>query len=182
MIDFFRKTNNIWFFGAFIFVLYSSTRTIKPTGVIDHFKVGDVVHSMLNPEQFSKIHGNNWVLMDGRPLSETSDDLRKYYGFSSVPDARGIFVRAMNSKNPTVGNDPDRDRVVGSVQDQMLLSHSHTWIGFIEKFSGGGNTGEGGDGGNYPKVQRTTEPFGGVENRPRNVSLYLYIKINEEPR
>lgn len=171
------KSNNIWLFGAVIFLLHSSS-TIKNNGIIDHFKIGDVIYSILEPKQFTDLHGSGWVLMDGRELKET-DDLRRYYGAQLLfqrllPNGRGAFIRSMNYDK--AGYDKDPNRAVGSLQWDELKQHTHTYVAgtrdYTTQYTGGDkyliNPGE--------KVSSAT---GGAETRPVNIAMYTYIKIND---
>ncbi len=165
--------------------------------------VGDVKYSVLDPAQFAAVNGDCWVPFDGRPLA-SSAQLRQITGWSSLPDAGGIFLRTQEFENS-----PDRDpgrtssSAVATVQEGELKSHNHT-------VNDPGHT----HGTNYPLGHPpsaivflpTTGPAGytvmvpnlnlfefnisnattgitiaaagGTETRPVNMNLWVYIRIN----
>lgn len=183
---------NLSFFGAFLFILYGATNRPQVAGVIDNYKVGDVVYSILEPDDFIRLHGGRdrhgntmWRALDGEVLRET-DDLRKLFSSQlknkvSLPDSRGVFIRCMNNGQERANGDPDGDRAIGSYQRDDFKSHTHPWVAELEGFAGGGVLGEDGDGrsGSGKTSPRVTGSFGGAETRPRNVTLYIYIKVTE---
>ena len=89
--------------------------------------VGDIKQSILNPTQFAAANGSCWVPMDGRALAPT-DKYRQITGFTSLPDAGGLFFRGQEFDNSPTTSDPDRTTAtaVGTFQDQAILSHTHT--------------------------------------------------------
>lgn len=89
--------------------------------------IGDIKHSILNPTQFAAANGSCWVPMDGRALAPT-DKYRQITGFTSLPDAGGLFFRGQEFDNSPTTSDPDRTTAtaVGTFQDQAMLSHTHT--------------------------------------------------------
>jgi hypothetical protein len=192
--NYLRPTANLSLFGAFLFMLYGASYRPQTTaaGIVDHFKVGDVVYSLLAPADFIRLHGNRdrygntiWRLLDGETLRET-DDLRKSFSsqlrnFVSVPDARGVFIRCMNLDQDTFNGDEGGNRVIGSYQRDDIKSHTHPWTAELERFGGGNNLGEDGDGTSGLNLisPRVTGSFGGRETRPRNITLYAYIKVTE---
>jgi hypothetical protein len=165
------------FFALTFFLI--STKLPSTGGVIDHFKIGDVIYSVLNAEQFRKIHGNGWHLLDGADIK--NEQLQKFYPSQLIsgqylPNANGQFVRSMNGGvSATEGADPVKGRIVGSSQNQDLIAHAHTFS------AGGGSSGPRNaisiD--TNPSTTITTTTFGGTETRPTNIALYMYIKIND---
>ncbi|MEQ8707192.1 MAG: hypothetical protein RIC19_24885 [Phaeodactylibacter sp.] len=84
--------------------------------------VGDIKHSILNPTDFAEENGDCWVPMDGRAIPGTK--LADTYGWSSVPDMSGLFVRATEYNE---GNDPGRVAMSApSVQADEFKEHQHT--------------------------------------------------------
>lgn len=163
--------------------------------------VGDVKYSILNPAKFAEVNGDCWVPMDGRPLTST-DALSQLAGISSLPNAGGLFVRAQDFGNSD--NDPGRDvnSAIATVQTDEIKSHDHTmdqggdhnhehrlvWEAFTgnpQRYPGlmvgyqppgtvTGNTPL-----NDPGVHtHTINPTGGTETRPKNINLWVYIRIN----
>jgi len=83
--------------------------------------VGDIKHSILNPTEFAEENGDCWVPMDGRNIPGTK--LADTYGWSSVPDMSGLFVRATEYND---GNDPGRSPMAAaSLQGDEIKEHSH---------------------------------------------------------
>lgn len=74
--------------------------------------VGSVVHSMLTEAQFQAIKGSGWVLMDGRDV--TGSSYAGLVGNNTLPDARGLFLRAKNNLRLDGKQNPDGDLVLGT--------------------------------------------------------------------
>ena len=85
--------------------------------------LGDVKHSILNPEQFAQVNGACWVPMDARPL-QTSDKLRQIVGISSLPQVGGLFIRT-NDYNMSDRRDPGRNTTSVNLQADLMASHNH---------------------------------------------------------
>lgn len=88
----------------------------------EHEGLGNVMYSMLPPEQFQKQNGDGWVLMDCRNIERSG-----LHGFlqdegltgmlmngNQLPDARGVFIRNMGYQD-TLSND-NQNRKMGSFQ------------------------------------------------------------------
>lgn len=174
----FKNSALLLFLGIFGFVNIQTQPNASNTGgIIDHFRIGDVVYSVLKPDQFAKLHGAGWVPLDSRDIF--GSQLQQFYPSQlingrNLPEGRGVFIRTMNSQDKA-GADPDKNRTVGSFQDDELKSHSHVMTH---------GAGAGGKGGAIAlTMQREwaygTDPVGGVETRPKNIALYVYIKIND---
>lgn len=188
----FSGTSNVLFFGVFIFTLFTFAKP-NNVGVIDHYKVGDVVYSVLKPDEFMQLHGSSWTLMDGRAIDQQFD-LRRMFGWTNVPDARGLFLRSMNLGRDKATGDAGADnlnnRVVGSYQDDILKLHSHLQdenynvaLRLFQNSDPYGTIRDSDRSTNEPVLlgdNKKIVPFGGAETRPRNIALYTYIKINEQ--
>jgi len=84
--------------------------------------VGDIKYSILNPTDFAMENGDCWVPMDGRDIAVDSK-LSQAYGWSSVPDMSGMFVRATEYND---GRDPGRPAMSApTVQDDENKEHDH---------------------------------------------------------
>lgn len=166
--------------------------------------VGDVKYSVLNPTEFAIRNGDCWVPMDGSPLA-VGDSLRVIKGWSNLPDAGGLFLRAQEfSGSPN--NDPDRTSAstIAMIQQDDFKSHNHTTqsagdhthtvsLGVDPDDSGGGGaadewtldndpikditTGNGSVSTNGAHTHTITNT-GGTETRPKNLNLWVYIRIN----
>jgi hypothetical protein len=152
--------------------------------------LGDVKYSILSPDKFKKVNGDGWILADGRKI--TGSKLQKFAAINNAPDARGMFLRGMNYDRQDDLIDPffkehHRVRVAGEYQGDIVGPHNHGW------------TGRDGNGYPYRSEQRWTNPADdpthenhypvvsknnystagvGTETRPKNIALYVYVKIN----
>jgi len=167
--------------------------------------VGDVKHSILDPDQFAAVNGDCWVPMDGREM-DPDDELRQITGLTHVPQGGGMFLRAQDFENSN--NDPDREHTtdIATVQEDDIKSHNHemeeagnhshdlpniAWKHF--------RSFEGKDGPDSPlkhtntsssdeiwlneteQAGAHTHPIlstGGDETRPKNLNFWIYIRIN----
>ncbi len=162
--------------------------------------VGDVKYSILNPTQFAQANGACWVPMDGRALA-VSDQLRTQFGFTNVPDAGGLFLRAQEfSGSPD--RDPSRDSnsPIGAFQDQAVQTHNHNVTdpghahSFNDSYRQTGGTSYNIAGGERFSSDNLTSSSdntasnttgvsipstgNGPETRPKNINLWAYIRIN----
>jgi len=168
----------------FAFLLFVSANQLFAQSTI-----GDVRYSILKPEIFTDMNPD-WVLMDGGK-SRQSDSLFKIsklhlqYHVDTLPDARGVFLRGMNMMRDVSQGDPSGDSDVGRYQPDLVGSHKHATSALVG-FAGGWaavNFSQGGPG--NPIAANTTAhtPItivanAGEETRPRNITVYTYIKIN----
>lgn len=161
--------------------------------------LGDVKHSILNPTQFASVNGACWVPMDGRSIVGSA--LATLTSMTNVPDAGGLFVRNQEFSG---GADQDPDRTsaspIATYQDQAVISHNHgvNDPGHTHSYSDTRQNGDAGDkcgcaGQSAPAsastisdsettASRTTgisiQNAGGSETRPKNMNLWVYIRIN----
>ena len=144
--------------------------------------VGTIITSMLNFDTFTYYANDirsllwnplksKWAPADGRNIegSQYSKAIKR----KTLPDLRGMFIRGLNSFDPNEQSasqvDPE-NRSVGNKQDATVFSYngaegSHSPKGDAVWFSG--NTG-------FSKLHNHTN----IENRPVNIAIYYYIKIN----
>lgn len=160
--------------------------------------LGDVKHSILNPTQFASVNGACWVPMDGRSIAGSA--LATLTGMANVPDAGGLFVRNQEFSGGA-NQDPDRTSAspIATYQDQAVISHNHgvNDPGHGHSFNdirhgGGGDkcncAGSGGTASDGTTTQAnntvnvttgiTIQNAGGSETRPKNMNLWVYIRIN----
>jgi len=157
--------------------------------------IGSVEISLLSPEQFVLQVGDpeifdpvvsKWAPADGRDV--TGSAFSAVTSDFAVPDMRGMFLRGLNSGRSDGLEDPDgRSRSAGDSQIDVFQGHSHRYeIGLPgADYLGGPFAGVfGTDQLTSFRIQEpaTMSQFGtvrfGLETRPRNVSVYHYIKIN----
>lgn len=137
-------------------------------------QIGDVKYSVLNEIKFREVNGDGWILMKQQDISNTT--LCRETGYCTLSDARGVFIRGMNSDRERDTGDPEGNRPVGEYQSDMLQKHDHGYsTGGIWNRSWRGD--DSGPKTAYAKSSVTTAT-GGSETRPRNIALYVYIKIN----
>ncbi|MEQ6121473.1 hypothetical protein [Reichenbachiella sp. MALMAid0571] len=156
--------------------------------------IGTIVASPLSPSEFIKLSGstditdyeeNIWTPCDGRKVTGSTYYLQINH---FVPDLRGQFIRGFNQmlssdeavtySNGINPDEKDNSKVNGySYQKDELKSHSHSIKYEEEKVA------------KHSKYQRTvwevqdgdqtsTQKTGGSETRPKNLSVYYYIRIN----
>lgn len=153
---------------------------------INEGAIGDVKYSVLEPDKFVQVNGKGWVLMDkrgivGSKLYELTD---KKLG--ELPDARGVFIRGKNSGREGITGDPAGEREIGSYQEDAYKSKSLS-VKMGKVCTVGSNEVHKG----LFSMNTTTQevwPLEGYwisnggenehETRPRNIALYIYIKIN----
>lgn len=134
-----------------------------------------------------------WSPADGRIVS--GSQLESVTKQENVPDYRGVFMRCQNqidlkqaSTVAPIQADPDNNRDRTVIQGDAFRSHAHPASGRITGNITGSNTthdcSEGGDkfnsDPNFPdrNVAVTVYPSGDAETRPKNASVYYYVKIN----
>ena len=166
--------------------------------------LGNVVFSVLEPEQFREQNGNGWILLNGNTILGSDLDLQ--YGISKVPNANGLFIRVIDLQKDENRIDKDREfgAAAGDIQDDSVKipdlrtehdgSHRHSMgygvrsdtsfahreeeTGGLQQAKGGGN-----DAWKYHTSYHESEHFHiiksqGYETRPKNIVLYAYIKVN----
>ncbi|GAA3957505.1 hypothetical protein [Mucilaginibacter dorajii] len=152
--------------------------------------LGDVKYSILPPDQFKQMNGSGWVLLDGRKVN--GSQLQKHFSMNNIPDARGMFLRGLNYDRQDDLIDPffkehHRVRVAGEYQGDIVGPHNHGWTG--RDGNGYPNkseqrwmnpTDDPTHENHYPVVSKNNYSTAGVgtETRPKNIALYVYIKIN----
>jgi len=161
--------------------------------------VGDVKYSILPPSAFDAANGPGWILMDkDATLKLEKSQLKQNFGIQSLPDACGVFVRGVNLKREGGTGDPDNTRMPGSYQSDAFQGHFHKLTGDLstkDKPNGapvilgasdriGPNPPKEPEFSNHhyvrsPETDGTNgTPRTAVETRPKNIALYVYVKIN----
>jgi hypothetical protein len=147
--------------------------------------IGIIKQSLLKPNQFNKTQKGTWVLLDGQKinkeaelfklLKENFDEniLTEKEGDYFLPNASGVFIRCSNVNGE--GMDTNKERLVGSFQSDELGKHRHSF----NSYGAGGGYGKIVDGQSKRDVININTSYsGGAETRPKNISLYTYIKIS----
>lgn len=145
----------------------------------DNGFIGDIKYSILEPGKFETYHPG-WKLLKGQAI-ELDSGLGKE-GITHLPDARGVFLRGMNENQNVENGDSDGNRSIGSYQNDEFKVHNHNLDIIIGHglWSFGDNVpGQGWacQWNNAPET-RLAHNEGGKETRPRNITLYIYIKID----
>lgn len=152
---------------------------ISGTSIKDQGKVGDVIHSMLTEEQFIAENGAGWVLADGRDVTGSKYDTLILGGLGgTVPDMRGQFLRGINNGRSDGQEDPDGERSPGHQQIDRVGEHYHTHP-HLRQNGAGGSYGAVLDFDN-PNNPVNTDAFNvGLDSRPKNVAVNIFIKIED---
>lgn len=176
--------------GIVLIVVAFKPEADKSTG-----SLGDVKYSILPPDKFIEQNGKGWVLMDDKVLVKGSD-LQNCCGVTQIPDARGLFIRGMSLKRADGNEDPfekenGRARISGEFQADAILEHSHSvtynfhavshFNSSEDKHPGNGSNSEPLTVGEDSDIQIGGVSAGNISNfetRPKNIALFIYIKIN----
>lgn len=137
--------------------------------------IGSTMQAMLDEAQFQTVHGTGWVMMDGR--SVVGSDYEAVTGDSTIPDARGQFLRAKNNGRSDGNEDNAGERTLGDFQSELVgeiigeqanVSQSGTAVVTSALFHANGLI-----------IQQPYTHNVGQQNRPNNVAVNTFIKINE---
>jgi len=169
--------------------------------------LGTIISSALNYDQLCKEIDENpaidnlrssYVPCDGRDITGSALEVKTLHAIKNAPDLRGRFLRGLNTIY-SVGqpalvvsnadeDDPSSNRKVFDYQGDLFRLHSHAASGHINGSVCGSNGTHDVDGGgdkwncdpNFGdhNVAVSIVPSGGSETRPKNISVYFYIKIN----
>jgi hypothetical protein len=177
-------------------IVFDATSPINQQAI----PVGTIVASVLEYKSFLKANGLEtidnekmdialWIPCDGRKESKS-----KYSSYSggNIPDLRGVFLRGINDYGVvfpgvvTVSNSQrnPENKSASEFQTDEFMSHTHEArmsrnYGSNTNSMAANNGGTGGD--NVPNSGNgiiNTTSMGGQETRPKNVTVYYYIKIN----
>jgi len=104
------------------FLLFNSFAYAIPEKDVGN--LGEVRQSIIGVEDFQRIYGDGWVLMDGRNI-EASDLFReKLWKEAQIPDARGVFLRCKNHGKAGERANPDGDLKMGTYQGDQTQHHT----------------------------------------------------------
>lgn len=145
--------------------------------VVPSTMLGEIRYSLLTPEQFQEYYGPEWILLNGSSI--LNSDLHRIFGWAKLPDARGLFLRGkQNGRSDNNGN-PDGDLALGEYQRDMFESHTHSYTAyqFPNMGSSGKVVGVWGS-----STDKSTGFAGGIETRPRSITVNIYIKINNKTK
>jgi hypothetical protein len=173
--------------------LITELRKLKePEKITSNGARGDVKYSILSKQAFQEENGTCWVLLDSTYNLKESDLYLRYNKVlpTKLPDGRGVFIRGMmTSTNASAKKhgDPDGIRLTGGYQKDSVGKHRHNlqmatkwgqdddlppvapgWSTKNQHATGGQNSFE------------TTFNCEDCETRPKNISLFIYIKVCNE--
>ena len=160
--------------------------------------IGSIVASVLDYQAFlelnkldteiTEIEKVTWVPCDGRNVYTSIYSSYKAH----VPDLRGVFLRGINDMGVN-GFEPIKlhqanpeNKAAGDFQADTFASHHHSTDNAREK---NGSPHESHDSGpnNVPggrsywrsgTIRTETSSTGNTETRPKNITVYYYIRIN----
>ncbi len=153
--------------------------------------IGAIKNSMLTEVQFQAQNGSGWVLCDGRDV--TGSDYDTLTGNTTLPDARGQFLRGKSHARADGQENPDGDSTLGLQQTDKAQGHTHAMA-----FAYGGTI----PAGSWGVIQNSSAkssaaantsimdvdlfddgvndaPRTGKETAPKNITINIFIKINE---
>ncbi len=175
--------------------------------------IGDVKYSILDPDDFRKENGDCWILMAGQSIEGSKLGA---FGFSTVPDARGYFLRSYDNRQ-SIQDRIDKSRIfgesVGTVQNDAVRHHTHSYwdVYYMEEEDvinssptmssnhrinptysnkvGSGDTDSDNEAAEFrrkslgidaslPASEGSTTERTEYEVRPKNISLWVYIRIS----
>jgi hypothetical protein len=160
--------------------------------------VGDSKYSMLSEEDFITENGGGWILSDGRSVIGSA--FETLTGDTTVPDGRGQFLRSKNNGRTDGQENPDGDVAIGTqTGDAIREIEGDFWPRAREGTLTGDSTEQTNgafgrtpnsriyaraNGGNFNqsvpgvdfKASRVVPT--GADNRPKNITMNLFIKIN----
>jgi hypothetical protein len=85
------------------------------------------------------LRGTGWVLMDGRDV--TGSQYAEITGETTLPDARGVFLRSKNNGRADGNEDQDGERTLGSIQnDKTRRPRDANFSGSISASAGTAGT------------------------------------------
>ena len=158
--------------------------------------IGTIVASLLDYNQFLKLNGLEntsdmseaiWVPCDGRDIGIEKFTYGAYSG-GKAPDLRGLFLRGANDMGSTFTTpEPNTDNLnpdntkVGLTQLDAIASHKHkiNTRGNGQLSGGRGFVATSDNKNNHKGFKAITDlqENGETETRPKNMTVYYYIKI-----
>jgi len=179
---------------------------LAASGTICSGAVGDVQFSILSPTQFAQENGNCWVPLDGRDI--TGSKLASYVGSIPNAGGNFLRSQEFGGTYASGDIDPERTSTsaIATAQGDDNKSHNHTastgsagahthdftdydnrnCTGFVLVETGCDGVAETGsttrtstmasNGAHTHTV--TVQNNGGDESRPKNLNLWIYIRIN----
>jgi len=181
--------------GHFANVLQQKTEDLLDSLIHPAAPIGVIVPSLLNYKEFLEVNGLSlpkneqnaiWVPCDGRQIGKNKGTYGAFFE-GVVPDLRGLFLRGVNDMGNAHSTTPHQiqkhknpdNKHAGEFQADEFKEHRHKGsYGYYKPAGVGGESfhlvsSKNGQGRNDWSVQ----PDGGHETRPKNLTVYYYIKI-----
>ncbi len=141
--------------------------------------VGSYMFSALTESQFQDYTGDGWVLADGR--SCTGSEYAIKTGFTTVPDARGLFLRGKNNGRSTSTGNAAGNLTLGDYQADDFKTHTHPRSNILgtngTHDADGGSDKYNGDPG-LGTIGAAGDTVNGGETKPRNLTTNIFFRIN----
>lgn len=158
------------------------------------FNLGDIKQTLLPELQFRQMNGDCWVQMKGQSIA--GSDYAVLTGTTQLPDAQGRFLRtAGGNAAPLAQTQEDEFKSHTHLQNEhshlggypRANGYSYATHGALNGTTTGGNTYVAAEAsglylGRYAYTTVTTavnQNSGGIETRPRNLTVNTFIKINK---
>lgn len=193
---------NIIILISFLFALSSFAGPIQTGDVISAqkinnqtFTIGDIKHSLLTDAEFQSLMGDCWVKMDGSDVSSTDYGQMKRNTANnqslviSLPDANGRFLRSIGGNAPALGQTQD-DAIRNITGTFHAFGMTNNDVGRSAIVSGAFyQTTSNENGRSSPLGGSNSKGLGfnadlqvptANENRPVNIGVNYFIKINHE--
>ena len=150
--------------------------------------VGMIVQSILTEAQFQALNGTGWVLMDGRNIA--GSQYATITGTSALPDARGMFLRGKNNGRSDGNQNPDGEKNLGEFTTDAIrniagngwyppTSFTPDGVLFFDTGSNGqGDIARGSNNGRTLRFDASRVVPTANDNRPKNLTVNIFIKIN----
>ncbi len=140
--------------------------------------LGSIIHSMLTESQFQGETSAGWVLADGRDCS--ASNYAALTGITTVPDMRGVFLRAKNNGRSTSTGNEGGDLSLGTYEADRFQQHTHTSNASTVSEIGGPIVHD--DGSEFAVVPVTNTGYANgrtsVETSPRSLTVNIFFRIN----
>lgn len=147
--------------------------------------IGEVRQSFLPPAQFNSENLGEWVLADGRDVSNST--YSELTGVSTVPDLRGVFLRGKNNGRADGNQNPDGEKNLGEFTGDAIRNITGqagtaaniqgTSSGALKSVAGGQRHDGTTNFGTIIQLNASWQVPTAADNRPKNVTINFYIKI-----
>lgn len=146
--------------------------------------IGEIKHSLLTESEFQSLYGSCWVKMTGQSISGSDLDSHTSGRLASLPNSAGRFLRDTGGDAPALGSlqsDAIRN-ISGTFRDKTTFTNDWSVSGAFTK-----STGSNFDYTGHSEIRRQNGVINfnasdsvptANENRPKNMGVNLFVKIN----